>query len=172
MQASKCASCPTGKELRAAAWFRWCFSGRGGSESCSETDTQDLVSASIWVGKHSKTTESIIPALPRPPHRIRELFGLEKLSKRQEPHGAAHAPPLTLVVSSNEAQDVFVPQHDCLVNLCLPKPGPLVSGGEDFHSYILPTPFPTPDFAKSSFSHNFLQDNSPRDGSLDEQRQT
>ena len=37
---------------------------------------------------------------------------------------------LTLVVGGDEAQDVFVAQHDRLVDLHLPEPGALVSGGE------------------------------------------
>lgn len=76
----------------------------------------------------------------------------------------------TLVIGSNEAQDVLVSQHNRLINFCLTEPGSLISRGEDFHSYIFPTPFSTPDFTKSAFSYNFLQDNSPRDGSLHEQR--
>lgn len=83
-----------------------------------------------------------------------------------------HDPQHTLVISGDKAQDVFVPQHNRLINFCLPKPGPLVSGGEDFHSYIFSAPFSTPDFAKSAFPYDFLQDDSPCDRPLYEQRQT
>lgn len=72
----------------------------------------------------------------------------------------------TLVVGSNKAQDVFVSQHNRLIDFCLPKPGSLVSGGEDFHSHIFPAPFSTPDFAKSAFSYDFLKDNCPCNCSL------
>lgn len=147
--------------------------GSGGSKSCSETDTQDLVSAIIWVGKCSKTTEpNHDPSSAKASTQDQRILWVGRLSQRPEPRGAGHASALTLVVSSNEAQDVLVSQHDCLVNLCLPEPGPLISGGEDFHSYVLPAPFPTPDFTESPFPHDFLQDNGPGDGSLDEQRQT
>lgn len=35
---------------------------------------------------------------------------------------------LTFIVGCNESQDVFVPQHDCLVDFGLSEPGALLSG--------------------------------------------
>lgn len=99
-------------------------------------------------------------------------FGRERGSG-SSPQPAARVPRAlqrTFVIGSDKAQDVFVPQHHRLINFRLPKPGPFISGGEDFHSYIFPAPFSTPDFAKSAFSYNFLQDNSPCDCSLYKQR--
>lgn len=118
----------------------------------------------------------------RPPHRegaqdscevqsgISDGSGGSESNSAIDTRGFTHDSQHTLVISSNKAQDVFVSQHNRLVNFCLPKPGPFVSGGEDFHSYIFPAPFSTPDFTKSAFSYNFLQDNSPCDCSLYEQR--
>lgn len=79
-------------------------------------------------------------------------------------------PHCTLVISSNEAQDVLVSQHNRLIDLCLPEPGPLVSRGEDFHSHVLPAPLPTPHFPEAALPYDLLQNDSPCNGSLYEQR--
>lgn len=77
----------------------------------------------------------------------------------------------TLVVSSNESQDVIMSEHDSLINLCFTEPRPLVPGGEYLHRHILSSPLAPPDLTKSSLSNGFLQDNGPSYGPLDQQRQ-
>lgn len=79
---------------------------------------------------------------------------------------------LTLVVSGNEAKDVLVSQHHRLINFCLAKPRSFVSGGEYFHGHVFPTPSSMPHFPESTFSYNFLKNNSPRNCSLHQKRQT
>ena len=118
----------------------------------------------------------------RPPHRegaqdscevrsgVSDGSGGSESNSETDTRDFTHDSQHTLVIGSDKAQDVFVSQHNRLINFCLPKPGPFISGGEDFHSYIFPTPFSTPDFAKSAFSYNFLKDNSPCNCSLYEQR--
>lgn len=78
----------------------------------------------------------------------------------------------TFVVSSNEAQDVFVSEHDGLVNLCLAEPRPLVPGGEDLHRHVLPSPPPPPHLPKPTLPDALLQDDGASDGPLHQQRQT
>lgn len=82
-----------------------------------------------------------------------------------------HVWRLTFVVGSNEAQDVLVPQHDSLVDLCLSEPGALLSRGENLHRNLLATPFPPPNFAKAALPDALLEDDGSGDGSLDQQRQ-
>lgn len=75
----------------------------------------------------------------------------------------------TFVVSSNESQDVLMPEHDGLINLCFPEPRPLVPGGEDLHGHVLPSPLPSPHLTEPTFSDGLLQDDGSSDGSLDQQ---
>lgn len=77
----------------------------------------------------------------------------------------------TFVVSSNETKDVFMSQHNCLINFCLTKPRSFISGGEYFHSHIFPTPSSMPDLTKSTFSYYLLKYNRPGNCSLNQQRQ-
>ena len=77
----------------------------------------------------------------------------------------------TFVVSGNEAQDVLVSQHDCLINLCLTKPRPLVSGGEDLHRHVLSSPLPPPHLPESTLPNGLLQDDGPSYSPLDQQGQ-
>lgn len=79
---------------------------------------------------------------------------------------------LTLVVSSDEAQDVLVSQHHRLVNLSLAEPGALLTGGEDLHRHLLPTPFPPPNLPEAALPYAFLEDDGPGDGPLHQQRQS
>ena len=51
---------------------------------------------------------------------------------------------LTFVVSGDEAKDVFVPQHDSLVELGLTEPTSFFARGEDFDGHVLPAPTPAP----------------------------
>lgn len=78
---------------------------------------------------------------------------------------------LTFVVGSNEAQNVLVPQHDGLVDLCLSEPGALLSRGENLHGNLLAAPFTPPHFTKASLPDAFLEDDGSGDSSLDQQRQ-
>jgi len=78
----------------------------------------------------------------------------------------------TLVVSSNEAQDVFMPQHHGLVDLRLPEPRPLVSTGEDLHGDTLTLPLAHPDLPVPTFTQNLHQLYLSSDGALNEKRQT
>lgn len=77
---------------------------------------------------------------------------------------------VTLVISSDKTQDIFMSQHDCLVDFCFTKPRPFISGGKDLYSNILSAPFSTPDFTKSAFSNDFLKNNSPCNCPLDKER--
>lgn len=79
---------------------------------------------------------------------------------------------ITFVVSSDEAQDVVMSEHDRLIDLCLTEPGSLVSRGEDLHRYILSPPLAPPHLSKAPFANTLLQDNGPSYGSLDQQRQS
>lgn len=78
----------------------------------------------------------------------------------------------TFVISSNEAQDVLMSQHDCLVNLCLTKPRPLISGGENLHRHVLSSPLPPPHLPESTLPNGLLQDDGPSYSPLDQQGQT
>ena len=82
------------------------------------------------------------------------------------------ARPLTFVVRRNESQDVFVPQHDGLVDLGLSKPGALLSGREDLHGHVPAPPLPPPYFAEASFPDDLLQDDGPGHRPLHKERQT
>ena len=78
----------------------------------------------------------------------------------------------TFAVCSNESQDVLVSEQDGLINLCLPKPGPLVPGGEDLHRHILPSPLAPPHLTESTLPNSLLQHDGPSYGSLHQQWQT
>lgn len=65
--------------------------------------------------------------------------------------------PVTFVVGSNEAKDVFMAQHDRLVYLCFPEPRPLFARGEYFHSHVATSPAATPHFSKAALANNLLQ---------------
>ena len=41
-------------------------------------------------------------------------------------------------------QYVFVPEEDGVIDLGLPEPRPLISGGEDLHGHVLTLPLPPP----------------------------
>lgn len=77
----------------------------------------------------------------------------------------------TFVVSSYKTQDVFMAEHDCLIDFCFPEPGSLLPGREDLHSYITTPPTSTPHLSKTTFTDNFLEDNCSGHSSLDKQRQ-
>ncbi|TNN84516.1 hypothetical protein EYF80_005216 [Liparis tanakae] len=61
--------------------------------------------------------------------------------------------------SLNEAQDVLMSEHDCLINFCFAKPRPLVSGGENLHGHILSSPLSPPHLPKPTLPNRLLQDN-------------
>lgn len=75
----------------------------------------------------------------------------------------------TFVVGSDKAQDVVVSQHDGLIDVCLPKPRPLVPGGEDLHGHVLPSPLPSPHLAEATLANGLLQDDGARYGPLHQQ---
>lgn len=77
----------------------------------------------------------------------------------------------TFVVSGDESQDVFVAEHDRLIDLRFPEPGPLLSGGEDLHRYVSAPPASSPHLSETTFTDDFLEDNRPGHSSLDKQRQ-
>lgn len=78
----------------------------------------------------------------------------------------------TFVVGSNEAQDVIMSEHDCLINLCFAKPRPLIPGGEDLHRHVLSSPLSPPHLPESTLTNGLLQDNGPSYSPLDQQWQT
>lgn len=78
---------------------------------------------------------------------------------------------LTFVIRSNKPQDVLVPQHHGLIDLCLPEPGTLLTGREDLHSHVTSTPPAPPHLPKAALADDLLQDNGPSHGPLDKQRQ-
>lgn len=53
--------------------------------------------------------------------------------------------------TGGRTQNVLVPQQHCVVNLSLTEPGLLVSGGEDFHSYVLTLPLTSPHLSITPF---------------------
>lgn len=77
----------------------------------------------------------------------------------------------TFVISSNKAQDVFVPEHDSLIDLSFTEPRALVPGREDLNCHVLAPPLAAPHLAVSTFSDGLLQDNGSSYGSLDQQWQ-
>lgn len=77
----------------------------------------------------------------------------------------------TFVVSSYKTQDVFMAEHDCLIDFCFPEPGSLLPGWEDLHSYVTTPPTSTPHLSKTTFTDDFLEDNCSGHSSLDKQRQ-
>lgn len=79
---------------------------------------------------------------------------------------------LTFIVSCNESQDVFVSQHDCLVDLCFSEPGAFLSGWEDLHGHISSSPLPPPHFTKPTFTDDLLQHDGPGHCPLYKQGQT
>lgn len=108
---------------------------------------------------------SILYANPYPFHTgicaVLSYYGLSELFWRF----------LTFVISSDEAQNVLMSQHDSLVDLSLTEPGALLAGREDLHSHLLTTPFTPPYLPKTPFPNAFLEDDGPGDGPLDQQRQ-
>lgn len=79
---------------------------------------------------------------------------------------------LTFIICCNEAQDVFVAQHDCLVDLGLSEPRALLSGGEDLHSHVSSSPLPSPHLAETPLSNDLLQHDGPGHSALHKQGQT
>ena len=78
----------------------------------------------------------------------------------------------TFVVGGDEAQDVLVPQHHRLVDFCFPEPGAFLTGREDLHSHVTPTPSAAPHLPKAAFANDLLQDDRPSHGPLDKKWQT
>lgn len=78
----------------------------------------------------------------------------------------------TFVVSSYEAQDIFMAEHDCLIDFGLAEPGSLLSRWEDLHRHVTTPPTSTPHLSETTFSYDFLEDNCSGHSPLDKQRQT
>ena len=76
---------------------------------------------------------------------------------------------LVLVIRRDEAEDVLVPEHDCLVDLGLPEPRLLVSAGEDLDGHIVPDPLPSPHLSVPALPHALDQADLPGDAPLDQQ---
>lgn len=104
---------------------------------------------------------SVLPTSPSPHVDVQLYLNPAAQSRRS----------LTFVVSSDEAQNVLVSQHHSLVDLSLAEPGALLTGGEDLHSHLLPTPLTPPHFPETPLSDALLEDDGPGDGPLDQQRQ-
>ncbi len=78
----------------------------------------------------------------------------------------------TFVVSGYEAQDVFMAEHDGLIDFSLTEPGALLSGRENLHRYVTAPPTSSPHLAETPLTNNLLKDDCSGHGSLDKQRQT
>lgn len=72
----------------------------------------------------------------------------------------------TFVVGSDEAQDVLVTQHDCLVDLGLAEPRALLTGREDLDRHLLVSPLPPPHLAEAALPDALLEDDGPGYGPL------
>jgi len=77
----------------------------------------------------------------------------------------------TFVVSSYKAQDVFMAEHDGLIDLSLTEPGALLSGWEDLHGHVTTPPTASPHLPETPFADDLLEDNCSGHGPLDKQRQ-
>lgn len=98
-------------------------------------------------------------------------YNINKYGKKKKKKDECGALFQTFVVSGDESQDVFVAEHDRLIDLCFPKPGPLLSGGEDLHRYVSAPPASSPHLSETTFTDDFLEDNRSGHSSLDKQRQ-
>lgn len=78
----------------------------------------------------------------------------------------------TFVVGSDEAQDVLVTQHDCLVDLGLAEPRALLTGREDLDRHLLVSPLPPPHLAEAALPDALLEYDGPGYGPLNQQGQT
>lgn len=74
---------------------------------------------------------------------------------RDEPQLGPRA--VVLVVGSDEAENVVVAQHRCLVNFGFSRPRALLPAREDFHGNALAAPTSAPNLTESSISDNLLQ---------------
>lgn len=61
---------------------------------------------------------------------------------------------VTFVISSNKSEDIFVSQHDSLINLGFAEPGAFLSGAEDFDCNVLTVPATAPYLAEAAFTDN------------------
>lgn len=58
----------------------------------------------------------------------------------------------TFVIGGNEAENIVMPQHHCLIYFCFSEPRALLSRAEYLDSYVLTPPASTPYLAKSPFA--------------------
>ena len=70
------------------------------------------------------------------------------------------------VVSGNEAQNIFMPEHDCLVNFRFSKPGFFVTGAEYFDCNIFASPLAKMDFSEPTLANDMFEDNLLSNASL------
>ena len=80
--------------------------------------------------------------------------------------------PPTFVVSSYEAQYVFVSEHFSVVYLGLSDPRVLVESGEDFHGHLVTSPQPQMDVSEPALTNLVGQLDLLGDTPLDEEGKT
>lgn len=78
----------------------------------------------------------------------------------------------TFIISSDESENVIMPQHDRLIDFRFSEPRTFLSAAENFNSHVLPSPSSFPNLPESALSDCFYQLNLPSDTSLHEQWQT
>lgn len=60
----------------------------------------------------------------------------------------------TFIISRDEAENVFVSQHNRLVDFSFAEPGALLSRGEDLHGDVLSAPSSAPHLAEPTLADN------------------
>ena len=78
----------------------------------------------------------------------------------------------TFVVGSDKIQNVFVSQHDRLVDFRLAETGAFFAGREDFDGHVLAAPASSPDLAESTLADHLQKLHLTGDAALNEQRQS
>lgn len=79
---------------------------------------------------------------------------------------------VTFVVSGNESQNVFMPQHHRLVNFGLTEPRALFARAENLYGHILTPPSASPNLAEPSLAYDVNKLDLPGNGALHQKRQT
>lgn len=75
---------------------------------------------------------------------------------------------LTFIVSCNKSEDIFMTQHDRLIDFCFAKPRAFLSTRKYFHCNEFTAPTSSPHLAEPSLSNHFNQLNLTGDRTLNQ----
>ena len=126
---------------------RWrCAKPIKNSDEC-RTDKTLLLSTEVFNLKFRKTcgnvqtkSDSLFPLHAFPGQEVEQAAMLHVVGDQPQLRPGS----IIFVVSSDESEDVVVPEHAGLVDLDLPHPGLLVQAGEDLHRHVAASPLTTP----------------------------